>query len=116
VVLTSNATRELSEALKRRCLFLHVDYPDAEREKAIVRRRVPEVLEELAEQLVRTVRTLRALELKKAPSIAESIDWARTLVVLGVETLDEEAVSRTLGVVLKHSSDQARAVKELGLS
>jgi MoxR-like ATPase len=116
VVLTSNATRELSEALKRRCLFLHVDYPDAEREKAIVISRVPEVLDELAEQLVRTIRTLRALELKKAPSIAESIDWARTLVVLGVQTLDEEAVARTLGVVLKHSSDQTRAVKELGLN
>jgi MoxR-like ATPase len=116
VVLTSNATRELSEALKRRCLFLHVDYPDAEREKAIVISRVPEVVEDLAEALVRTIRTLRALELKKAPSIAESIDWARTLVVLGIENLDEEAVARTLGVVLKHSSDQARAIKELGLT
>jgi MoxR-like ATPase len=116
VVLTSNATRELSEALKRRCLFLHVDYPDAEREKQIVLTRVPEVVEGLAEQLVRTVRTLRALELKKAPSIAESIDWARTLVALGLDTLDEETVSKTLGVVLKHASDQARAVKELGLN
>jgi len=116
VVLTSNATRELSEALKRRCLFLHVDYPDAEREKAIVLRRVPEVPEALAEQLVRTIRTLRALELKKSPSIAESIDWARTLVALGIETLDEAAVGQTLGVVLKHASDHARAVKELGLN
>jgi MoxR-like ATPase len=116
VVLTSNATRELSEALKRRCLFLHMDYPDAEREKAIVLRRVPEVPEALAEQLVRTIRTLRALELKKAPSIAESIDWARTLVALGVETLDEAAVGQTLGVVLKHASDHTRAVKELGLN
>jgi len=116
VVLTSNATRELSEALKRRCLFLHMDYPDAEREKAIVLRRVPEVPEALAEQLVRTIRTLRALELKKSPSIAESIDWARTLVALGIETLDEAAVGQTLGVVLKHASDQARAVKELGLN
>ena len=115
VVLTSNATRELSEALKRRCLFLHVDYPDAEREKAIVLRRVPEVAEGLAESLVRTIRTLRALELKKAPSIAESIDWARTLVVLGTDDLDERAVATTLGVVLKHSSDHVRAVKELGL-
>jgi MoxR-like ATPase len=116
VVLTSNATRELSEALKRRCLFLHVDYPDAEREKAIVLTRVPEVPEQLAEQLVRTVRTLRALELKKAPSIAESIDWARTLVALGLETLDEEVVSQTMGVVLKHASDHVRAAKELGLN
>jgi len=116
VVLTSNATRELSEALKRRCLFLHMDYPDAEREKAIVLRRVPEVPEALAEQLVRTIRTLRALELKKSPSIAESIDWAHTLVALGIETLDETAVAQTLGVVLKHASDHARAVKELGLN
>jgi MoxR-like ATPase len=116
VVLTSNATRELSEALKRRCLFLHVDYPDADREKQIVLTRVPEIVEGLAEQLVRTVRTLRALELKKAPSIAESIDWARTLVALGLDTLDEETVAKTLGVVLKHATDQARAVKELGLN
>jgi MoxR-like ATPase len=116
VVLTSNATRELSEALKRRCLFLHVDYPDAEREKAIVLSRVPEVPAALAEQLVRTVRTLRALELKKAPSIAESIDWARTLVALGLDTLDEDTVSQTLGVVLKHASDHTRAAKELGLN
>jgi MoxR-like ATPase len=116
VVLTSNATRELSEALKRRCLFLHVDYPDAEREKAIVLSRVPEVPAALAEQLVRTVRTLRALELKKAPSIAESIDWARTLVALGLDTLDEGTVEKTLGVVLKHASDHTRAAKELGLN
>jgi MoxR-like ATPase len=116
VVLTSNATRELSEALKRRCLFLHVDYPDAEREKAIVLSRVPEVPAALAEQLVRTVRTLCALELKKSPSIAESIDWARTLVALGLDTLDEETVAQTLGVVLKHASDHVRATKELGLN
>jgi MoxR-like ATPase len=116
VVLTSNATRELSEALKRRCLFLHVDYPDAEREKAIVLTRVPEVPEALAEQLVRTVQTLRALELKKSPSIAESIDWARTLVALGLETLDESVVAQTMGVVLKHASDHVRAAKELGLN
>ena len=76
VVLTSNASRELSEALKRRCLYLHLDYPSAEREKAIVLSRVPELPAELADQLVRTVRALRALELKKSPSIAETIDWA----------------------------------------
>src|SRR5881409_1291102 len=115
VFLTSNATRELSEALKRRCLYLHLDYPDAEREKAIVLSRVPEVAEQLAGQLVNTVRALRALELKKSPSIAESIDWARTLVALGIADLDEAAVAQTLGVVLKHSSDHARAAKELGL-
>ncbi len=116
VFLTSNATRELSEALKRRCLYLHLDYPDAAREKAIVLSRVPEVAEQLAEQLVRTVRALRALELKKSPSIAETIDWARTLVALGLDTLDEEAVKNTLGVVLKHASDHERAAAQLKLN
>jgi MoxR-like ATPase len=116
VVLTSNATRELTEALKRRCLYLHLDYPEADRERAIVLERVPEIGEQLAEQLVRTVRALRAMELKKAPSIAESIDWARTLLTLGLDTLDAEAVRTTLGVVLKHASDAARATAELKLS
>jgi MoxR-like ATPase len=116
VFLTSNATRELSEALKRRCLYLHLDYPSAEREKAIVLSRVPEVAEQLAEQLVRTVRALRALELKKSPSISESIDWARTLVALGLDTLDEQAVRSTLGVVLKHASDHERAGSQLKLN
>jgi MoxR-like ATPase len=109
-------TRELSEALKRRCLYLHLDYPAADREKAIVLSRVPEVAEQLADQLVRTVRALRALELKKSPSIAESIDWARTLVALGLDTLDEEAVGTTLGVVLKHASDHDRAIEQLKLN
>ncbi len=116
VVLTSNASRELSEALKRRCLYLHIGYPSAEREKSIVLSRVPELAESLAEQLVRTVRALRAMELKKAPSIAETIDWGRTLLALGLDTLDEAAVSQTLGAVLKHASDQARAAGQLGLT
>jgi MoxR-like ATPase len=116
VFLTSNATRELSEALKRRCLYLHLDYPSAEREKAIVLSRVPEVAEQLADSLVRTVRAMRALELKKSPSISESIDWARTLVALGLDTLDEEAVKTTLGVVLKHASDHERAGAQLKLN
>src|SRR5207247_1179709 len=83
VILTSNNTRELSEALKRRCLFLHIDYPDLEREKDIVRVRVPEVDDELAEQVARVVRSIRELELKKAPSISEPIDWARQMLYLG---------------------------------
>jgi len=116
VLLTSNATRELSEALKRRCLYLHLDYPDADREKAIVLSRVPQIAEQLAEQLVRTVRALRSLELRKSPSVAESIDWARTLLELGLTTLDEDAVRATLGVVLKHHSDQTRAVQQLKLA
>src|SRR5918998_1135917 len=116
VVLTSNATRELSEALKRRCLYLPLDYPSAEREREIVLSRVPEIAEQLAESLVRTVRALRAMELKKSPSISESIDWARTLLALGLDTLDEEAVRTTLGVVLKHASDHDRATTSLKLN
>lgn len=115
VVLTSNATRELSEALKRRCLYLYIDYPTPERERDIVLTRVPGIREQLAEQVVRTVASLRALELKKAPSIAETLDWARTLIALQADELDEEAIARTLGVVLKHASDHTRAAKELGL-
>ncbi|MGY1763811.1 AAA family ATPase [Geodermatophilus sp. SYSU D00779] len=116
VVLTSNATRELSEALKRRCLYLALDYPSAEREREIVLSRVPDLAPGLAEQLVRTVRALRALELKKSPSISETLDWAQTLLELGLDTLDGEAVRSTLGVVLKHASDQDRAAAELRLN
>ena len=115
-VLTSNATRELSEALKRRCLYLYLDYPSPERERAIVLSRVPEAPERLAAQLVDLVRALRAMELKKAPSIAETIDWARTLLALGLSTVDEKVVADTIGVVLKHRSDHARAAAELRLN
>ena len=113
VVLTSNATRELSEAVKRRCLFLHLDYPDAEREKAIVVSQVPDVDAVLARKLVDVVAQLRDLELKKAPSIAESVDWARTLVALEVGDLDPATVDATLGVVLKHASDHEKALRAL---
>ncbi len=113
VVLTSNATRELSEALKRRCLFLHLDYPDVEREKEIVLSQVPDLDDRLATQLVQMVARLREMELKKAPSIAESVDWARTLIALEVDDLDEKAVDATLGVVLKHASDQDKALAAL---
>jgi MoxR-like ATPase len=109
VVLTSNATRELSEALKRRCLYLHMDYPDAEREKAIVLSRIPEVPEQLADQLVRVVRALRGLDLKKHPSISETLDWARTLLVLGHESLDREVAVETLNVVVKYAADLQKA-------
>ncbi len=115
VVLTSNASRELSEALKRRCLYLHLDYPDAEREREIVTGQVPDLDHRIAAQVVEVVGRLRDLDLKKSPSIAESVDWARTLVALQVGSLDEATISRTLGAVLKHASDQARAVQELGL-
>jgi MoxR-like ATPase len=115
VVLTSNATRELSEAIKRRCLFLHIDYPDAERERDIVVSQVPDIEADLAGQVVETVGRLRGLELRKSPSIAETIDWARTLVALGTGTLDPATIDQTLGVVLKHASDHERAVNELRL-
>ena len=113
VILTSNNTRELSEALKRRCLFLHIDYPDVEREKEIVRVRVPEIDAELAEQIARVVRSIRELDLKKAPSISETIDWARTLVYLGRSEISPEVIGETLHVLLKYQSDIAKARKEL---
>lgn len=116
VVLTSNATRELSEALKRRCLFAHVDYPDAVRERAIVMSRVPQTSDELATALVRAVRAMRGMELRKAPSIAETIDWARTMQALGVTELTDEVIQQTLGVVLKHQVDRQRVAEQLGLN
>jgi len=116
VVLTSNAARELSEAVKRRCLYLHLDYPSAAREREIVTRHVPDLDEGVVAQLVDVVARLRELELKKAPSIAESVDWARTLIALQAGTLDAATIDATLGVVLKHVSDQERARRELRLA
>jgi MoxR-like ATPase len=113
VFLTSNNTRELSEALKRRCLFLHIDYPEMDREKAIVLAKVPDISEVLADQVARIVRSLRQLELKKAPSVSETLDWARTLVLLGIEHITEETATETINILLKYQSDIARAVKEL---
>jgi MoxR-like ATPase len=114
VVLTSNATRELSEALRRRCLYLPVEYPSLDREREIVRARVPDLDESLAGQVARVVAWLRRLELKKPPSVSESIDWARTLVVLGAHTLDEATIQQTLQVVLKHQRDLEQARAQLG--
>ena len=113
VILTSNNTRELSEALKRRCLYLHIDYPELEREKEIVRVRVPEIEDELAEQIAQVVRSIRALDIKKAPSISETIDWARTLLYLGHKSVDQQVIGETLGVLLKYQTDIAKARKEL---
>ena len=114
VFLTSNNTRELSEALKRRCLFLHIDYPDLDRERSIVLARVPGIGLELADQVVRIVRSIRGMELKKFPSVSETLDWARTLVLLGVSTVDAELARETLHILLKYQSDIAKATKELG--
>ena len=113
VFLTSNNTRELSEALKRRCLFLHIDYPELEREKEIVLTKVEGVSENLADQVARIVRSLRTLELKKAPSVSETLDWARTLVLLGIETIDAQVATDTLNILLKYQTDIAKAAKEL---
>lgn len=115
VVLTSNATRELSEAVRRRCLFLHLDYPTPQREHEILRSHLPELSDQLGQQIVELVAQLRELQLRKAPSISESIDWARTLVALHADALDAELISATLGVVLKHHSDHAKARDELRL-
>lgn len=115
VFLTSNNTRELSEALKRRCLFLHIDYPDIEREKEIVRVRVPEVDDALAEQVSKVVNSIRNIDLKKSPSISETIDWARTLVYLGRNEITPEVLGDTLHVLLKYQTDIAKARKELGV-
>jgi MoxR-like ATPase len=114
VFLTSNNTRELSEALKRRCLFLHIDYPDMDREKAIVLAKVPDITDSLADQVARIVRSIRQLELKKSPSVSETIDWARTLVLLGIEQVTDEVATDTVNILLKYQSDIAKAVKEFG--
>ncbi len=115
VFLTSNNTRELSEALKRRCLYLHIDYPTLEREEEIVRLRVPEIDASLASQVSRVVQSIRALDLKKAPSISETIDWARTLLFLGRNEIGPETLGETLHVLLKYQSDLVKARKELGV-
>ena len=112
VFLTSNNTRELSEALKRRCLYLHIDYPDMDREKEIVLTKVPGVTDHLADQVARIVRSIRQLELKKSPSVSETLDWARTLMLLGVENVDAETAAATANILLKYQSDIAKAQKE----
>lgn len=115
VFLTSNNTRELSEALKRRCLYLHVDYPELEREKAIVLAKTPGITENLADQIARIVRSIRHLDLKKAPSVSETLDWARTLMLLNIETIDEKTAKETLSILLKYQTDIAKATKELSV-
>jgi MoxR-like ATPase len=113
VFLTSNNTRELSEALKRRCLYLYIGYPSVERERDIILSRVPGISSALAEQIAQVVRSLRALDLKKAPSVSETLDWARTLVVLGRDEIGDEDAAATLHILLKYQSDIERASKEL---
>jgi MoxR-like ATPase len=113
VFLTSNNTRELSEALKRRCLYLYVGYPTVERERDIILSRVPGISSALAEQIAQVVRSLRTIDLKKAPSVSETLDWARTLVVLGRSEIGDQDAAATLHILLKYQSDIERATKEL---
>jgi MoxR-like ATPase len=114
VILTSNNAREMTDALKRRCLYLHVGFPDAAREQAIVRARLPEAPEALTTEVVRVVQALRKLDLKKSPSVSETLEWVRALVVLNVETLDKSLAESTLNVVLKYEGDIERAEEKLG--
>ena len=113
VVLTSNNSRDLSEALKRRCLFMHVGYPTVDREREIILTAVPGITENLAEQVARIVRTLRDLNLKKSPSVSETIDWARVLVLQGKTDVTTDTVIEHLSVLLKHQSDIEKATEEL---
>jgi MoxR-like ATPase len=114
VVLTSNNTRELSEALKRRCLYLYVDYPSLEAELSIVRLKVPDMSPELARQAVEVVQQLRQMDLRKVPSISETLDWARALLTLNARSIDEETMRNTLTVLLKYEADVQRARRLMG--
>jgi len=112
VLLTSNNTRELSEALKRRCLFLHITYPDIDREKEIVLSRVEGISHELAERIARVLHSVREVDLKKPPSVSETLDWARTLLELGIDHIDQEVMASTMHVLLKYQTDIDRATAE----
>jgi MoxR-like ATPase len=115
VVLTSNNSRELTEALKRRCLYLWLDYPGVEREMEIVRLHSPEIGERLARRLVEVVHMIRQLDLKKPPSIAESIDWARALLLLGADDLDSSVFERTMSIIVKHRTDMDLVAERVGV-
>jgi MoxR-like ATPase len=115
VVLTSNNTRELTEALKRRCLYLWLDYPEVEREVEIVRLHAPELDERLARRLVEVIHMVRGLDLKKPPSIAESIDWARALLLLGADDLDRAIFERTMSIIVKHRTDIDLVAERVGV-
>ena len=115
VVLTSNNSRELTEALKRRCLYLWLDYPAVEREMEIVRLHAPEIDERLSRRLVEVVHMVRQLDLKKPPSIAESIDWARALLLLGADDLDAAVFARTMSIIVKHRSDMDVVAERVGM-
>lgn len=109
VILTSNNTRELSEALKRRCLYLFIDYPNVEQELSVVRLKVPELAPKLARQAVELVHRLRTMDMRKSPSISETLDWAKALVTLNANALDDSTLENTLSILLKHEADLQRA-------
>jgi MoxR-like ATPase len=115
VVLTSNNSRELTEALKRRCLYLWLDYPDAEREHEIVKLHAPDLPESVARRLVEVVHMVRNLDLKKPPSIAESIDWARALLLLGAEDIDQSMLEHTMSIIVKHRTDLDMVAERVGV-
>src|SRR4051812_40046637 len=115
VLLTSNNSRELTEALKRRCLYLWLDYPALEHELEIVRLHAPDLSETVARRLVEVIGMVRELDLKKPPSIAESIDWARALLLLGVDDIDEEIFTETMSVIVKHRTDMDVVAERVGL-
>jgi MoxR-like ATPase len=113
VVLTSNNTRELSEALKRRCLYLFIDYPSPEEELAVVRLKVPDLNPKLAKQAVDFVQKLRKTDMRKSPSISETLDWANALVALNSQNLDKDTLEDTLSVLLKHETDLKKTRRQL---
>ena len=115
VVLTSNNSRELTEALKRRCLYLWLDYPEVEREMEIVRLHSPDLDEKLTRRLVEVIHMVRSLDLKKPPSIAESIDWARALLLLGADDIDRDVFDRTMSIIVKHRSDLELVAERVGV-
>ena len=115
VVLTSNDSRELTEALKRRCLYLWLDYPNLEREMEIVRLHAPDISETLARKLVEVIGMIRALDLKKPPSIAESIDWARTLLLMGADDIDRETFTQSMSIIVKHRTDIDLVAERVGV-
>jgi MoxR-like ATPase len=115
VLLTSNNSRELTEALKRRCLYLWLDYPSVERELEIVHLHAPELDERIARKLVEVIHMVRALDLKKPPSIAESIDWARALLLLGAEDVDQAVLERTMSIIVKHRTDLDLVAERVGV-
>jgi MoxR-like ATPase len=114
VLLTSNNTRELSEALKRRCIYIYIDYPSLDAELRVVRLKVPDLSPQLARQAVELVQRLRKLDLKKSPSVSETLDWARALVLLNAKSLDPHTLDTTLSILLKHEADLQRARRGMG--